>query len=144
MTRLFYTFLFTIMISACSASEKKVDAVVTATYESCSDKSNCIIDFKDAMDFDWQVMHILSESVEDSVVDSVIGFDYKKTKGNKRLILFVKNDKVIYEQSDVWGFNDEKNPIVGSGGKSHVGMDQESAKFKITKSTRIYSLKKIN
>lgn len=85
-----------------SCAEKPFDEEVFGAYENCEDKANCEVDFNEAFGGkEWDRMYIFHESVTDRGVRELTGIDYDGNKDMSRLLLLVKDDKIILEQSDL-------------------------------------------
>ena len=99
-----YIFVFIITIfSACNLLTKdKVESYVESSYSKCNEK--CQVDFNSI--FDYDKLYIFGVGVTNEEVSKTIGFQYKGDKDISRLILFVKNNNIIYEQNLI--FDDSK------------------------------------
>lgn len=106
---LYIILLFTFLINyACNSLEnEKVDNFVESSYSKCKGKSKCIIDFKEL--FDYDKLYVFGVGITNEEVSKTIGFEYKGDKDISRLILFVKNNQIKYEQNIV--FDPDSNPF---------------------------------
>jgi len=125
-----------------SCAEKPFDEEVFEAYQKCEDKASCELDFNEAFgDKEWEWMYVLQESVTDRGVRELTGIDYDGNKDMSRLLLLVKDDKIIFEQSDLSVENpyeinfDRNNPY-----KYHYS----NALFKIEKEEGYYYLTHIS
>jgi len=78
----------------------KLNDYVENIYSNC--KGKCILNFNNL--FKYDKLYIFAEGVSNEDVSKIIGFKYDGDKDISRLILFVKNKTIIYEQNLI--FND--------------------------------------
>jgi|GEM_PF-2305767 len=106
---LYIVLLFAFFMNyACNSYENdKVDNFIESSYSKCDDKENCTIDFKEL--FDYDKLYVFGVGITNEEVSKTIGFEYKGDKDISRLILFVKNNQIKYEQNIV--FDPDSNPF---------------------------------
>lgn len=80
----------------------KLDDYVENVYSNC--KGKCILNFNNL--FEYDILYIFGEGVSNEDVSKIIGFKYNGDKDISRLILFVKNKTIVYEQNLI--FNDSE------------------------------------
>lgn len=88
-------------INSCTFDQKDIETIVFEYYEKCENKNPCIINFADAMPFKWDKMYVLPESVTNEGVNKIIGMKYSKNKDIARLILFIKDNEIVFEELDL-------------------------------------------
>lgn len=82
--------------------DDKLDNYVENVYSNCKDK--CVLNFNNL--FEYDKLYIFGEGVSNEDVSKIIGFKYNGDKDISRLILFVKNKTIVYEQNLI--FNDSE------------------------------------
>lgn len=113
----------------------KVDDYVENVYSNC--KNKCVLDFNNLFEYDKLYIFGVGASNED--VSKVIGFKYNGDKDISRLILFVKNKTIVYEQNLV--FNDsEPYKILFDANKEYF---TNEVKFSLQKEEDNFILKPI-
>lgn len=100
--------IFIVILIICFQScdilrDDKLDNYVENVYSNCKDK--CVINFNNI--FDYDKLYLFDEGVSNEEVSETIGFKYNGDKDISRLILFVKNKTIVYEQNLV--FNDSES-----------------------------------
>lgn len=102
------TILLTFLTSyACdSFKNDKIDEYVESVFLKCDDKEKCVVDFNSLLDYDK--IYIFGVGATNEEVSKAIGFQYNGDKDISRLILFVKNNQVVFEQNIV--FDPDSNP----------------------------------
>lgn len=101
----FLVFMIVLMLNCQSCNtlrDDKLDDYVENVYSNCKDK--CILNFNNLFVYDKLYVFGVGTSNED--VSKIIGFKYSGDKDISRLILFVKNKTIVYEQNLV--FNDSE------------------------------------
>lgn len=96
---IYYTILMPLFLASCSP-QGIVDEKVGEVYSSCK-QERCIINFDLALEKKWDWMYVLHESVSDQGIKELTGIEYPGEKDMSRLILFIKDDKIVYEQKDL-------------------------------------------
>lgn len=100
---LVFVIVLIINLSSCNIlQDDKLDDYVENVYSNCNDE--CVLNFNNLFEYDKLYIFGVGASNED--VSKIIGFEYKGDKDISRLILFVKNKTIVYEQNLV--FNDSE------------------------------------
>lgn len=89
-----------------SLKNDKLDEYVESTFVKCNDKEKCIIDFNGLINYDK--VYFFGVGVTNEEVSKTIGFHYNGDKDISRLLLFVKNNQIVFEQNIV--FDPDSNP----------------------------------
>lgn len=135
--------VFMFLTSSCSSPDSKMEDGIAKAFSECKQESICVIDFKEIVSVDWDTMHVLGESVGQSLANKLIGFEYKEGKTEDRLILFVKGDTVVQSQSDFLGFDDSQNSKIFFSQQTIANIKSSDAKFNVSYKEGIYSLSRI-
>ena len=113
----------------------KLDNYVENVYSNCRDK--CVINFNNLFDYDR--LYVFGGGVSNEEVSKKIGFKYSGDKDISRLILFVKNKTIVYEQNLV--FNDsEPYKVFFVTNKEYF---ENNVEFSLEKDENIFLLKPI-
>lgn len=134
------TLVLTFLTSyACSSLKNdKLDEYVESTFVKCNDKEKCIIDFSSLIDYDE--IYIFDVGATNEEVSKTLGFQYNGDKDISRLILFVKNNQIVFEQNIV--FDPDSNPFKVIFDSDKVIFNNKT-KFIVTKDSErdVYFLK---
>ncbi len=130
-----------ISIGFSCSKENDIDKFVERTWDECSAKENCIIDFDTFIDFDTMFYfgHLSLEKMSTILKTDMI--DYEDLG---EYIVFVKEDEIVYSKG--WFKSPERK---GKG--MYIVRDtnvlkycSSDAKFRITKYGELFSLTQIN
>lgn len=121
---------------ACSLSKNdKIDEYIESTFSKCDNKEKCEIDFNNLLEYDS--IYIFGIGATNEEVSNTIGFKYEGDKDISRLILFIKNKTIVYEQNLV--FNDsEPYKFFFDSDKTYFS---NSIKFYVEKDNSAFMLK---
>ncbi|MFH6946406.1 hypothetical protein [Flavobacterium sp. FlaQc-50] len=132
--------IFIVILIICFQScdilrDDKLDNYVENVYSNCKDK--CVVNFNNI--FDYDKLYLFDEGVSNEEVSETIGFKYNGDKDISRLILFVKNKTIVYEQNLV--FNDsESYKVFFVTNKEYF---ENNVEFSLEKDENIFILKPI-
>ena len=137
--KLLFILVLALGLSSCSIHDKKVDDAVIAAYDACEDKTKCVIDFKSSLKFNWDAMHVISNSISTGRISQAIGPSYNKRRGNY-LIIFTKNNKIVYQQSNSDILKDQYSNLVFFTPEHISPIPKNNAKFRIKKEKGYFKL----
>ena len=138
------TFLFlSLCFCLCSCSDNNIDDIVSKKWEQCINKSDCIIDFSQSMNFEWETMYYYSgaNSLED--INNDLGFELKEYTDVGDRIIFLNKGKVVYQQES---FKYPSKPIEGIIFETNLNkfkLSRKESQFRVRKEGGAYYLKKI-
>lgn len=89
-------------------------SITNAIIKECNDSyQNCVVDIAEITSFNWDKMYVFSDNTSNSQISKIIGFEYSNSDARyRRKILFIMNNKVIYE--DFYITDSFDNPKKGS------------------------------
>lgn len=124
-----YLLILYFSFNGCSV-DTSLDSIVENEYEKCVSKGNCVIDFSQVLNFEWDNLYCFDEGISSNAVSKAIGFNYLGDKDLSRLILFTKNKQIVYEQKQAVNYN-KPNKIDFYG--DEYNYTTSNAKFQIEK-----------
>ena len=87
------------LIYGCSNTDDKLKKYIES-HCSFEQSEICYIDLKDALNIDYDKMFLFGEGIRSDEISNIIGLTYSKDKfvpDSKYRIIFVKNNKVVYD-----------------------------------------------
>jgi len=119
---------------------RDVDKLIVKIESNCINKESCIVDFSKEIEGEWDTMYFFSGANSLEEINSILGFELKKFTDIGDRILFLKENKIVYQQE--WFYNNEKEPegIIFVSQSKHFKVDRENCKFTIVKNNKIYYL----
>jgi hypothetical protein len=142
MKRIFLMIGFCMLLIACS-DKNDIDNIISEKWEQCGDKSNCIIDFANSMQFQWDTMYFFSgaNSLED--INKELGFSYTQWEDIGDRVIFLNKGKIVYHKD--W-FPTADEPVKGAvfiTDLDKLKLTKSEAKFKISKKGKAFYLEKL-
>lgn len=136
-------FILSLFLFNCS-NKRDIDEVVIKTYEKCSNRNKCIIDFAKIMDFQWDTMYYFSSANSLEDINVGLGFEYQYFLDIGDRVIFLNNNKIVYHKE--WFPNPDVpfEGIVFDIDSKKMKLNKFNAKFVVRQIDKIYFLKQID
>lgn len=129
-----FLLLLVVIISFISCSKSTdIDKIVSNKWQDCNDKSNCKINFANAMGFDWDIMYYFSGKYSLEEINKDLGFDFKEFTEIGDRVIFLKNGNVVYHKEWFYDVDEQTKGIV---------FLTDLTKFKLKKAEAVFQIKK--
>lgn len=132
-----------ILCSFMLSCSNSVDYKISKEWNKCKEESNCIIDFANVMNFEWDTMcyYSVANSLED--INEDLGFKLNKYKYTGDRLIFLNKGRFVYQYE--FSYLPSKSPegvfILTDLDKFRVS--KSDAKFKVEKVDKAYYLEKL-
>lgn len=136
------TFLIVCIFMIDCTNNNNFERIVSKEWTKCDGDINCTIDFAVIMPFEWDTMYYYSgaNSLED--INKDLGFELKEFADIEDRILFLKNNKVVYQKEWFNNPDEELKGVIFVTDLKTFKVDKSNAKFKLRKQGKAFYLKK--
>jgi hypothetical protein len=141
MKNIFLLTFFCMSLASCS-TRNDIDDVVAKKWAQCADKSNCVIDLSDSMQFEWDTLYYFSaanslEEINEELARQATGF----TDIGDRVI-FMHGDRIVHHTEWFPQPSEPTKGVVFSTDSKKFKLPDSDAKFKIRKDGMAFYLEK--
>lgn len=129
-------------MTSCS-KRNSLDNIIANEWEKCKGDTNCIINFANLMNFEWDTMCFYSGACSLEDINNDLGFELKGFTDTGDRIIFLNKKKIVYQE--VW-YNKSSEPPVGTiftTNSNKFRANKSDAKFRISKKGKAYFLTKV-
>lgn len=134
--------LITPLLLGCSDTNI-VDKAVFKKWKKCKDDSECIIDFTEITNFQWDTVCFYSGALSLDEINLDLGFDLKTSADSRDRLVFLKEGKFVYQVEWYFHASEKVEEVAFSREERKFKISKQHAKFRIEKREHLYFLVEI-
>jgi len=99
----------------------------------CNQNKDCILNINDLTDFKWDKSYVFGATASENI-NRVLGFNYPYYREFSTLIMFLKNNEIVYHQeidSNIEKVDNNEIVFIGNDSINYVSITHQNERFKV-------------